>query len=368
MAYLTLNRDKLAHNYRQFDNLFASHGINWGVVTKLLCGNNDYLREVLALNPQEVLDSRISNLARVKALNPATRTVYIKPPARRSITDVVRYADVSFNTELQTIEALSAEAVRQDKHHNIIIMMEMGDLREGVMRDDLVPFMAQVFDLPNIHVLGLGTNLNCLSGVLPNEDKLVQLGLYKTITELTYNVTIPLVSAGTSVTLPLLFEGSVPESVNHFRIGESLYFGNDLVSGEPLDTFYQDVIELHAEVIEVAKKPMVPSGKLGTNPQGKQAEVGKTRKDSTRVILDVGVLDIQPNYLTPKDSRLSIIDASSDMMVLDATTNEAGLRVGDVVSFELKYMGALQLMSSSYIDKLVIDGETAAGREVELAA
>jgi predicted amino acid racemase len=354
MAYLTLNRDKLAHNYRQLENIFASHGINWGVVSKLLCGNDAYLSEVLALNPAEVLDSRISNLAKVKSLRADVRTVYIKPPAKRSIADVVRYADVSFNTELSTIEALNEEAQHQGKHHKIIVMVEMGDLREGIMHADIEHFFGPVFELGNIEVVGIGTNLNCLSGVLPSKEALTQLSSYQHVIQDTYGVALPLVSGGTSVTLPLLTEGDVPHEVNHFRIGETLYFGNDLINNTPLDIFYQDVIELHAEVIEVATKPMTPTGPLGTNPQGKQATVSSDRETSTRVIIDIGVLDIQPDYLTPEDDSLTLLDASSDMMVLDAKDNEAGLKVGDVVTFELKYMGALHLMNSSYIDKYVI--------------
>lgn len=354
MAYLTLNRDKLAHNYRQLENIFASHGSNWGVVSKLLCGNDAYLREVLALNPAEVLDSRISNLAKVKSIRGDVRTVYIKPPAKRSIADVVSYADVSFNTELTTIEALDSEAKRQHKRHKIIVMVEMGDLREGIMQDDIEAFFGRVFELTNIDVLGIGTNLNCLSGVLPSREALEQLSSYQRVIENTYNVTIPLVSGGTSVTLPLLMDGDVPTDVNHFRIGETLYFGSDLMSGKHLEAFCHDVIELHAEVIEVASKPMTPTGPLGTNPQGKQATVTSERKTSTRVIVDIGVLDIHPDYLTPEDDSLTLLDASSDMMVLDAKDNHAGLKVGDVVTFELKYMGALHLMNSSYIDKYVI--------------
>lgn len=357
MAYITLNKDKLDHNYRQFDKLFASHGINWGVVTKLLCGNSAYLQEVLKLNPYEVFDSRISNLKRIKTLSPDTQTVYIKPPAKRSIADVVRYADVSFNTELTTIKALSNEAVRQQKTHKIIIMVEMGDLREGVMHDAILGFYKQVFTLPGIKVMGLGTNLNCLSGVLPSKDKLEQLGAYKARIEQAYNVTLPIVSAGTSVTLPLLLDDGVPTSVNHFRIGDSLYFGNNLLTGGALEGFYQDVIELHAEVIEVAQKPMTPSGPLGLNPQGNKAVTSSVHETSTRIILDVGVLDINPKYLTPKHHDLSVLDASSDMMVIDAKTNNRNLKVGDVITFELSYMGALHLMNSDYIDKLVISNK-----------
>ena len=357
MAYMTLSRPKLKQNFDKLEALFASHGISWGVTSKLLCGNRRYLKELLDLGSREILDSRVSNLKKVKELCPEAQTVYIKPPAKRAVPDVVRYVDVSFNTELKTIRLLSEEAVKQGKRHKIVIMIEMGDLREGVMRDEVVEFYEQVFHLPNIDVIGLGTNLNCLSGVMPSEDKLIQLGLYKKIIELEHGVTIPWVSAGTSVTIPLLLQGGVPESVNHFRIGETLFFGLNLVTGETLEGFHRDVLELHAEIIEVAKKPMTPSGELGENPFGERRELepGTPVTLSHRAILDIGYLDINPDYLIVQDPTMTILDASSDMLVLDLGDNPNGLEVGDTIAFELKYMGALHLMNSSYIDKLVVD-------------
>ena len=164
MAFVELDTAKLKTNYNFLDKRFKERGMEWGVVTKLLCGNELYLREVLDLGTMEVHDSRISNLRVVKALKPEVQTVYIKPPAKRSIRDVVTYADVSLNTEYYTIKKLSAEAKRQGKTHKIIIMLEMGDLREGVMGDQLMDFYKSVFELPNLKITGIGTNLNCLNG------------------------------------------------------------------------------------------------------------------------------------------------------------------------------------------------------------
>lgn len=355
MAYLKLYRDRLRHNYDFLQNLLSDKGIEWGVVTKLFCGNETFLKEVLDLGVVEVHDSRISNLRVIKKLNPDVQTVYIKPPPKRSIPSIIRYADVSFNTELETIKLLSEEAVKQDRHHKIIIMVEMGDLREGVMRDELVTFYSEVFNLPNINVVGLGTNLNCLHGVMPNSDKLIQLSLYKQIIELTFDRSIPWVSGGTTVTVPLLIRGDLPSGVNHFRIGEALYFGADLFSETTIEGMHDDVMILYTEIIELHEKPMVPSGELGKDPRGvvtviDEELIGVT---TSRAIVDIGHLDINPNYLIPMDPDISILDASSDMLVLDVKDNKNQLKVGDMISFNLKYMGALGIMNSRYIDKVV---------------
>lgn len=356
MAFIELYRSKLKQNYCFLDNLFKKKGKNWAVVTKLLCGNKSYIEEIIKLGAQEICDSRISNLKVVKEINPDVKTLYIKPPAKRSIRSIVKYADVSFNSEYETIKLLSDEAVKQGKIHKVVIMIELGDLREGVMGENLVAFYESVFNLPGIMIQGVGTNLNCLNGVMPSEDKLIQLSLYEQLIEAKFNKKIPCVTGGTSVILPLLLREHVPMGVNHFRIGETLFFGNNLISGEMFEGMAKDVIKLFAEVIEISEKPVVPIGYLGENPSGETHQVdekdfGKTMR---RAIVDIGLLDMSIDYLIPDDRSLKAIGASSDMLVIDISDSEKDYKVGDLISFSLKYMGALRLFSSDYIEKKMV--------------
>lgn len=357
MAYLKLYRKELEHNYKFLNELFKKQDIKWGITTKLLCGSRKYLEEVINLGIKEVHDSRISNLRVIKDIDPNTITVYIKPPPPDALADVVRYADISLNTELTTLHSLSEEALKQGKIHNVIIMIEMGDLREGVMREDLINFYEKVFELPGIEVIGLGTNLNCLHGVMPDADKLIQLSLYKQIIELRFSKSIPLVSGGTTVTIPLLLEEELPDGVNHFRVGEALFFGKNLFTDGVIPGMSDTVLEFYPQIIELSEKPMAPSGDLGMTPQGETMVIDKDKIGKThyRAIVDVGVLDINPDYLIPVDKTVKITDASSDMLILDLGKNKPDYKVGDRVRFKLKYMGALGLMSSDYVEKLVIE-------------
>lgn len=356
MAYLTLHKQKLTENFEFLKELFETHEVSWGIVSKLMCGNRTFLQELISLGVHEIHDSRISNLAKIKELSPEVQTVYIKPVSKRNIAKMVKYADVSLNSELNSIRWISEEAVKQGKTHKIIIMVETGDLREGVMGDHLVDFYAQVFDLPNIEIIGLGTNLNCLNGVMPSTDKLIQLSLYKQIIELTFNKKIPWVSAGTSVTIPLMLHQQLPKGVNHFRVGETLYFGVDLFEEKVIEGMHGNVFELYAEIIEMQEKPLLPTGVLAANPQGEVMEIDEDLygKSSYRAILDIGLLDIDPKYLIAEDGEFEIIGASSDMLVLNLGTNPKGYQVGDTIKFGLKYMGALGVLNSSYIDKVVV--------------
>lgn len=356
MAFVKLYRKKLQENYAFLDQIFKARNIKWGVVSKLLCGNELYLKEIIALGVKEIHDSRVSNLKKIKKLDPNSITVYIKPPAKRSISDIVKYADISFNTEIYTIEMLSIEAIKQNKTHKIIIMVEMGDLREGVMGEELVEFYGAILKLPNIEIMGIGTNLNCLSGIMPTQDKLIQLSLYKQLIEAKFNIEIPLVSGGTSVAVPLILKNARPMAVNHFRIGEALFFGKDLFTGETMEGMHNDVLKLYAEIIEITEKPDSPIGELGESGVGTSYVMTGTEDlgvTSLRAIVDVGLLDMQPQYLEADDCDITIIDASSDMLVIDISNSKMKYKIGDLVSFKIQYMGALYLLNSKYIEKTI---------------
>ncbi len=355
MAYITLDTNRLKKNYDYLNKLFKRNDIKWSVVTKILSGHKEYLKEVLKLGVKQVCDSRASNLKIIKTLNPEVETIYIKPPAKQAIEMVVKYADISVNTEAETIQLLAEEAKKQNKTHKIIIMIEMGELREGVMREDFIEFFANVFKMENIEVVGIGTNLSCLYGVLPNNDKLIQLSLYEQLVEAKFDRVIPYVSGGSSVTIPLIFQNLLPKGVNHFRVGETLFLGTDVYNNKPFEQMHHDVFLLYAEIIELIEKPMVPTGDMGTNVDGhafefNENEIGKT---SYRAIIDLGLLDVDEKHIEPVDGDLNFVGASSDMIVVDLGENKKEYKVGDTLEFRMDYMGVLRTVNSKYIEKRI---------------
>jgi len=356
MAFITLDSKKLRHNFNYLDNLFKKNNIQWSVVTKLLCGNKDYLTEVLKLDIRQICDSRVSNLKMVKAICPDVETIYIKPPAKRAIKSVVQYADISLNTESETIQLLAEEARKQGKTHKIIIMIELGELREGIMGEDFIKFYEKVFKLENIEVVGIGTNLTCLYGVLPNHDKLIQLSLYEQLVEARFSRSIPYVSGGSSVTVPLLIQKLLPKSINHFRVGETLFLGTDLYNNTSLPKMKTNVFKLYSEIIEITEKPVVPIGEMGKNVEGESFEFDEKRigETSFRAIIDIGLLDVDEEHIKPVAENVSMVGASSDMFVIDLGKNDKTFSVGDLLEFEVDYMGVLRILNSRYIEKRIV--------------
>ncbi len=355
MAIVTLDAKKLKSNFVFLQNLFSKHQIQWSIVTKMLCGNKEYLSEVLQLGIKQVCDSRVSNLKAIKAIDPTIETIYIKPPAKRSVSSIVKYADISMNTEIRTIQLLSEAAQKQHKTHKIIIMIELGELREGVMGDDFMKFYEDVFRLKNIEVVGIGANLSCLYGVLPNHDKLIQLSLYEQLIEARFNRQIPYVSGGSSVTIPLIFQHLLPKGINHFRVGETLFLGTDVYNEKPLKKMHTDVFRLYSEIIELIEKPMMPMGETATNVDGESFEFVEdlVGKKTFRAIVDIGLLDVEQRHIFPVDENISFVGASSDMLVIDLGENFKNYQVGDLLEFKMDYMGTLRIINSKYIEKRV---------------
>ncbi len=356
MAILELNSAALRYNYDVIDTQMKSKNISWGVVTKILCGTRPFLAEILKLNPSMVLDSRLSNLAKIKAINPHVTTAYIKPPPKRILSKILEVADISFNTQYETLAELNALASKKEMQHRVVIMIEMGELREGIMRDSMLHFFEKVLGLAQINVIGIGTNLTCMNGILPTHETLLKLSQYKDLIEARFNFSIPLISAGTSITLPFLNKNLVPASINHFRLGETLFLGNDLLEKKKMKGLRDDVFILKAEIIEVLEKPPVPFGRRGKNLLGQvhEPKAKSLNGPRWRILVDVGNLDMNPDDLSPLDSNLRIDGASSDILALELALNISPPKTGDFVRFRVNYMGALRLMGSYYVEKRIV--------------
>ncbi|MCD1653751.1 alanine racemase [Treponema zuelzerae] len=359
MSYMTMDLSKLQENYRTLSTEFERRGVSWAIVTKILCGNREYLKAVLSLGASQVCDSRVLNLKAIKKIDPSVETVFIKPPAKKTVPNVIRCADISLNTQVSTIKLLSDEAVQQGKNHRVIIMVELGERREGVPLGALPAFFNAVRALPNIEIIGIGTNLSCLFGVLPNREKLLRLVSARDRLAEEFGVRIPFVSGGTSVTIPLMLSGALPAGINHFRVGDSLFLGSDVYNNSHLPGMHTDVFLLYAQIIEVNLKSPVPDGDMAKNLEGKEFQFDDSlrHEPTCRAIVDAGILELEAAHATPVLNGISIAGVTSDMCVLDLGNNPGDLKVGDYIAFSLDYMGVLRALSSKYVEKRIVNAE-----------
>ncbi len=356
MNVLTLNLQALLHNIRTIDKWVDAHGASWTLVTKVLCGHEDTLAALRAMGISSMADSRLGNLEAIDALPGDSETWYLRLPHLPAIREIVRLTDVSLNSEEETIRALSKEAERQNKLHRVIIMIELGDLREGVLPGSLVPFYENIFELPHIEVLGVGSNLGCLTGAVPSIDQFSQLSLYHELLELKFGRKLSMISGGTSASLPLLRDGLLPKTVNHFRIGESAFLGTDLVNGDSLAGLRDDAMTLDVEIVEMREKSLHPQGDSVPDMMPFE-EFGSAEyapgERGYRAVVTVGQLDTDVSRLKPLNPNYKLVGASSDLTVVNVGDNPANLSVGDTITFRPSYGALARLMGGKYIDKVV---------------
>lgn len=365
MAELKIQTEKIKGNIKFLSDYFEKHNIHWSLITKVFSGDKEFLKNILTKDVIERIDSigdsRLTSLKNLKAVNPDMRTIYIKPPAKIYAEDVVKYADISLNSSFSTIKALNEEAKKSDKIHKIIIMIELGELREGVKRTDIMEFYEKVFELSNIEVIGIGSNLGCMYGVEPTYDKLLQLTLFKELIAVKFNRDLKFISGGTSITLPLIEKKMVPKEVNHFRVGEAAFFGESPLDNEQFEGLSTNTFELTANIIELEEKKIVPDGTISDANVGHTAEFNEEDTDETSVkaILDFGLLDVDKEDITAIDKDISFVGITSDMLVVDLGSNKTKdgsqrYRIGDKIRFKPNYMAVARLLNSKFIDKVFL--------------
>lgn len=368
MAELHIKTDNIISNVKKISNYLSPKKIEWTLIVKVLSGYEDALKVILndlaIKSTHSVGDSRLSSLQKVKEINPDIVTMYIKPPAETYSKEMIECADISFNTSLETLEALNNEAAKQGKIHRTIIMIEMGELREGVLHENVVEFYKNAFEMDNIAISGIGTNLGCMYGIEPTYDKLIQLSLFKQLLEAQFGRKIDLISGGTSITLPLIDEGRIPPTVNHFRIGEAAFLGVSPLNNERFMDLNTDNFVYNANIVEIEEKYYVPEGNIGDAAVGHTGELERTQDEkSYKALLDFGVLDVDDEALTAEDTEVDFIGTTSDLTVYDLGENiddegNQKYTVGDELKFQPNYMGVARLMTSKFIDKKVIQSET----------
>ena len=356
MSVIQVHVPRIVKNIKKLNDYMDKHGKEWTLIQKVLGSNKDVLKELLKSKEikrlHSVGDSHLSGLKAVKEIDPSIVTMYIKPPAIKYVENVIKYADISLNTTFNTIEVLNEEAKRQGKIHKVIIMIEMGELREGIVRENILEFYGRIFELENIEVIGLGTNLGCMYGVEPTYDKLIQLCLYEQLVEARFNKKMGYISGGSSITLPLIGNKKIPAGVNHFRIGEAAFLGTSPLNNKKFRNLSTATFHLKANIVELYKKDNQPDGKISEGNVGHTAEL-EIDSRSHRAIVDFGSLDVDPKNVSPRSKGIKFFGNSSDMTVYDIGSNPKNLKAGDVITFNLSYMAVAKLMNSRFVDKQV---------------
>jgi len=348
--WLRIDPGKIEHNSRTLVELCARHGIAVTGVTKATCGNPEVAKAMLRGGVCSIADSRLQNIHRLKSAGIDTRFMLLRLPPLSGTESVVESVDISLNSELSVLQGLSAAAGKRGVQHEVIIMIDLGDLREGILPDDLMPFVQQATRLTGIRIAGIGANLSCFSGVIPDEHNMNRLAGLGDALEQNTGLKLKWISGANSSGLELIASGRMPTRINHARIGEAILLGRETVHRGPWPGTFQDAFVLHAEVLELRNKPSLPIGTRSEDAFGKHPQF-EDRGEISRALLNIGREDIDVEGITPVDARFRILGASSDYLAVDVSAAGDDIHVGDQLAFCLNYSALLAAMTSEYVKK-----------------
>ena len=351
--------DKLRHNAETLAARAKARGVELAGVVKCCCGSPEVARAFLAGGVAQIADSRIRNLRKLRENGIAAPLWLLRLPMPGEVEDTVRYATLSLNSSPELLEQLSRAAVAAGRIHQVLLMVDLGDRREGVQPGELIDLYDCAAALPGLYVAGIGTNLTCYGGVVPDASNMGFLAELAEKLERDRHRTLPYVSAGNSSAVAMMLEGKLPPRLNHLRCGEALLLGRETRDGTAIPGLYGDAFTLTAEVIECAVKPSRPAGEIRLDAFGKKPQI-VDRGLRRRLILGIGREDLPPEGLTPRQPGIRILGASSDHLIADADDTPRRFHPGDRLDFDLSYTALLAGMTSPYVEKSYFDAHDAA--------
>ncbi len=337
---------QIRHNARMLTELYEKKGISLMGVSKATLGDPAIATAMIQGGVKFIADSRLENIQKMKSAGVSTQFVLLRT-ALSQANSIIKNVDISLNTELDTVKELSHYASVNHKIHRIIVMVELGDLREGILSRDLPQFIKEVLELSHIKIIGIGCNLACYGGIKPNNQKMLELSELADAVEKEFQINLEVISGGNSANYEWYESAQKVGRINNLRLGESILLGCETVNRKAIPGLYTNAFKLITEVIESKEKPSLPFGEICQDAFG-NVPTFLDRGIRRRVIIALGRQDILVSGLRPSED-MEILGSSSDHIVLDSNNHD--FKVGSEVKFNLDYGGLLSAMTSPFVKK-----------------
>lgn len=355
---LCFHLGRIRDNAARVSTLCRSAGIVVYAVTKGACADLRVARAMLEGGCEAFADSRIQNLASLKKAFPDRERLLIRTPMLCELGEVVLNATCSTVSAIEGVEALEAVCAVSRTSHDVLLMFDLGDRREGILEHEMDVFVRTFKRCTRVRLRGVGVNFACFAGTLPSPPALERLLTARDFLAEGLGYPVPVCSGGATSTLKLLEEGRLPRGVNQLRIGGAVLMAGDGTWLRSVPWLRKDTMELEAQIVEIRRRPSLPEGPIGRDA------FGRTRTFEDRgcrlcAILALGRQDIPLEGLTPLDPGVEILGSSSDHTILDVTDSAASLKWGDVLRFGVGYDAMLGLTTSPYVSRAYLEGGVA---------
>ncbi len=351
---LEVNLKHLKENVVEVVERCGKMGVQVAGVIKGATGLSEVIKTFDEGGAAFIASSRLEQIEEAVALGIEKPMMLIRIPMLSEISEVIRLCEYSLNSELQVIKALNEEAKAQGKLHKVILMADLGDLREGYWDKEELVNVAEYIEnkLINIQLVGVGTNVGCYGSILPTNEKLEELVQVAEAVEKRIGRELEYIAGGATSSLMRIWEGKIPDRVNLLRVGEGILLARDLEEyyGHKTEPLHKDIFRLKAEVIEVKDKPTHPVGEIGVDAFGHKPEY-LDRGIRRRALLAMGKVDYgSPNELIPMEKEIEILGASSDHTIIDVQDSEKDYKVGDIMEFDVCYATMVYLTSCKNVN------------------
>ena len=343
---LEIDLDKLKDNLAALTERCQSLSVEVAGVVKGFTALPQAAKVYTECGIRTLASSRLGQLRALRGAGIDCERFLIRVPMLTELGEVAELADMSLHSEVGTLRALNAECTRQGKRHKVILMVDLGDLREGFWsREELVDAALEVeYKLDHLELAGVGTNLGCYGSVAATPEKLRELVSAAEAVERAIGRELQYISGGASTSVHMVLDGTLPARVNHLRVGEFALLGG--IYGCYPDFMHRDVFTLRMEVVECREKASYPVGERTVDAFGKTREYtdcGIRR----RALCAAGRVDYgDPLDLTPRMAGVEVLGASSDHTILDVEDAAVPVKVGSVLDFDVSY-GSLVYLTNT---------------------
>ena len=355
---LTIDIKKLEDNVKEIVKRCGAKGIQVAGVIKGVNGIPACTKVFASSGCKFIASSRIEQLESAKETGAGLPMMMIRVPMLSEAAEVIRICDISLNSEVEVLKALNSEALKQGKIHEVILMADLGDLREGFWGEEELVKAALVVEseLHGLKLSGIGTNLGCYGSIAATTEKMETLISRAEAIEAKIGRKLDYISGGGTTSFPRIMEGNMPARINQLRVGEGILLGRDLEElwGYDMSFMHKDAFTLKAEVIELREKPSYPEGEIMFDAFGNKPNY-EDRGIRKKALLAIGKMDYAfTDKIFPRDKGAEILGASSDHTILDITEAERDIKLGDILEFDICYPSMIYITNSKNIKQVIL--------------
>ena len=353
---LEINLSKLKQNISLLQKKCSEWDLEPVAVTKGFCADLKIAGLLFDTGIRSFADSNLSNLLKlIEQFHQQARYYLIRLPMKNEIDEIIENRIIPMVSELETMRLFDQKAKHYHLRPSLMLAIETGDGREGFLPGEILENTERIRSMTNLSIVGIGTSLACLSGVLPRLEILDGLNQLKNQLLQRLDLSRLTVSVGGTTFFSLWEEHPHLKMADQIRCGEAFLFGSDISRKRGLSWLQQGAFHIEAEIVEV--KPKKPDETTrGYDAFGRTCETGKVEgSPRKRALIAAGLQDLDDSQLYLEDENVTILGATSNYLVLDCEESRYEYRVGDLVRFQAGYGATLRAFLSPYVQKRYIE-------------